>query len=756
MMLHSSNVLRNIVLLVVPGVVGGYAPIHAQTPPPASSPPMSVVSRDAQDRPVIRAIHVPEGLQIDGKLDEPLYRDVAPASDFVQMEPNTGAPATEKTDLWIAYDADHVYVTVRCWDSQPEQRWILNDMRRDSSSIPRNENVAFILDTFNDRRNAAVFEFTPLGGIWDGLVTNERPSGADWNPVWVRQSGRFEGGWTAEMAIPFKSLRYKEGSAQTWGFNLRRTVRWKNEESYLLEMPLVAGALGSAALFQVSNAATVVGIQAPSASNNIEIKPYVRSSVATDRLARPVLSNDPDGDVGVDVKYGLTQSLTADFTYNTDFAQVEVDTQQVNLTRFSLFFPEKREFFLEGQGIFEFGGAGSAGGTTPMLFFSRRIGLTAGHAIPIDVGGRLTGRVGQYTIGAINVRTGDDSVSGTSATNFSVIRVKRDVFRRSSVGLLFTGRSNSTAAPGSAQTYGVDTVLRLHEFVTVNAYLAKTKTPGLTDDDMSHRVQFQYNGDRYGLEVERLGVGDNFRPEVGFLARDDYDRSYVAARFSPRPKNSFKAIRKFTYMGRYELYEDGAGRMETRDVSAEFSADFHNSDLLAIRADRRYEFLEQPFRISPSVAITPGEYSFTEGEVSYQLGVPRRVSGRIAVAGGTFYSGNRKTIGLTSGRLVLSPRLSLEPGVSINWVRLREGTFTSTVVSNRVSLSFTPLMFLSGLVQYNSTGKTVGSNIRLRWEYQPGSELFLVYADEFDTFDRGFPSLRNRAFVVKINRLFRF
>ena len=503
------------------------------------------------------------------------------------------------------------------------------------------------------------------------------------------------------------------------------------------------------------NAATVVGIQAPSASNNIEIKPYALSSVATDRRVRPALSNDFDGDFGVDVKYGLTQSLTAGFTYNTDFAQVEVDTQQVNLTRFSLFFPEKREFFLEGQGTFTFGGAGSAGGTTPLLFFSRRIGLNAGRVIPIDAGGRLTGRIGPYTIGAINVLTGDDP-SGSSGTNFSVIRVKRDILRRSSVGLLFTGRSHSTVAPDSAQTYGVDTVLRLHEFVTVNAYLAKTQTPGLSDADMSHRVHVQYNGDRYGLEVERLGVGDDFRPEVGFLSRDDYDRSYVAARFSPRPQNSFEPIRKFTYMAGYELYEDGAGRTESRDVSAEFSADFHNSDLLTMRANRRYEFLERPFPISPGVAISPGGYSFAEGEVSYQLGVPRRVAGRISVSGGTFYSGNRKTIGLASGRIVLSPRLALEPGVSINWVSLREGKFTSTVLSNRVALSFTPLMFLSGLVQYNSAGNAVSSNICLRWEYQPGSELFVVYADELDTLDRGFPSLRNRASVVKINRLFRF
>ena len=747
----------SVVLLVSTLTVCGGPLARAQTPPGAFAGQASIISRDAQGRPTIRAISVPDGLELDGRLDEPIYEEVAPVSDFVQMEPTPGAPATEKTDVWIAYDADNVYVTVRCWDSQPEQRWIANEMRRDHINIVRNENVAFLFDTFFDRRNGVYFEVNAIGGFMDGTALNERSIGNDWNPVWERATGRFEGGWTVEAAIPFKSLRYNRGANQTWGFNLRRTVRWKNEESYVVEMPLVAGTSGSAALFQVSKAATVVGIQAPSGSRNLDVKAYALSSVTTNRLERSAQSNDLDGDVGVDVKYGITQNLTADFTYNTDFAQVEVDTQQVNLTRFSLFFPEKRDFFLEGQGIFEFGGAqpSFAGRDVPLLFFSRRIGLNAGRPIPIDAGGRLTGRVGRYSIGAVNVQTGDDAESGTRPTNFSVIRVKRDILRRSSIGLLFTGRSKSTVAAGSGETYGVDTTLRLHELVTLNAYLAKTSTPGLTGDDMSHRVRLEYHGDRYGLELERIAVGDHFVPDVGFLQRDDYTRSFVAVRFSPRPKST-SAVRQFTYRGFYDFYEDGNGRMETRDVSAEFGAEFHSGDELSIQASRRYEFLEQPFRIAPSVAIAPGGYPFTEGEAAYALGAKRRVSGRFAVGGGTFYSGNRKTIGVTTGRVLLSPQLSFEPGASINWVSLREEDFTSTVLANRVTYTFTPLMFLSGLVQYNSTARTVGSNVRLRWEYQPGSELFLVYTDERDTLARGYPELRNRAFVVKINRLLRF
>ena len=271
------------------------APSNAQPASATNGTTASVDSYDAQGRPIIRAIHVPEGLQIDGILDEPLYRDVIPVSEFYQMEPNPGEPSTETTEVWVAYDADHVYVSVRCWDSQPEERWVVNEMRRDNLNVVRNENVAVMFDTFFDRRNGALLEMNPLGGIWDGLVENEQVVGADWNPVWDRRAGRFDGGWTAEMAVPFKSLRYQAGKEQTWGFNLRRTIRWKNEEAYMLKMPAISSMSGSLAIVQISNAATLVGLQVPSASNNIEIKPYVLPSLTTDRLAQPVRSNDSDG-----------------------------------------------------------------------------------------------------------------------------------------------------------------------------------------------------------------------------------------------------------------------------------------------------------------------------------------------------------------------------------------------------------------------------------------------------------------------------
>ena len=291
-------------------------------------------------------------MRIDGKLDEPLYTTVQPASDFIQMEPSGGQVATEKTEVWVSFDRDNLYVGFRAWESQPD-RMIANEMRRDSNNIRQGDSVGFSFDTFRDRRNAIQFEANALGAKTDGQSTNERQYNADWNPVWRLVSGRFDGGWTIEAAIPFKSIRYAPGTVQDWGFQSRRTNKWKNEIAYLTKVPPAFG-MGRAD-FSASLYATLVGIEAPPVSRTIELKPYAIADLATDNVSATKKTNDPSADVGVDAKYSITPNLTADLTYNTDFAQVEADEQQVNLTRFSLFFPEKRDFFLENQGIFTFG-----------------------------------------------------------------------------------------------------------------------------------------------------------------------------------------------------------------------------------------------------------------------------------------------------------------------------------------------------------------------------------------------------------------
>jgi hypothetical protein len=330
-----------------PDAAGVAVPALATTSidgPPAPVPP-EIVARDERGRVTMRATRLTGPIELDGRLDEAVYNAVVAVTDFVQQVPDEGALATEATEAWIFFDDDTVYISARCWDSQPD-RMVANEMRRDNLGIFENENFAVVFDTYYDRRNAYMFHVNPLAGMFDGQITDEGNMNRDWNAVWDVKTGRFDGGWTVEMAIPFSSIRFRSGAVQTWGVNLRRIVQWKNETSFLTPVP---AATGRAGIMKISSAGTVVGIEAPSKTGNVEVKPYLIGDVTTDRAATPPTSNELAGDVGFDVKYGVTQGLTADFTYNTDFAQVEVDEQQVNLTRFSLFFPEKREFFLEGR-----------------------------------------------------------------------------------------------------------------------------------------------------------------------------------------------------------------------------------------------------------------------------------------------------------------------------------------------------------------------------------------------------------------------
>jgi hypothetical protein len=735
---------------------GAGLPSSFSGPPPPAPP--AIIARDDQGRITVRAVRLLTALRIDGQIDEAAYDGVEPISDFIQMEPDGGLPATEKTDVWIFFDQANLYVTIRAWETHPE-RMIVNEMRRDSNNIRMGDCVGFSLDTFYDRRNAAQFEVNPLGARTDGQSTNERQYNADWNPVWSLAVGEFAGGWTVEAAIPFKSLRYRPGSTQVWGFNARRNNKWKNEISFLTRIPPAFG-IGRGS-FAASLFPTLVGLEAPSGSRNLEVKPFAITDLTTDETASPRISNRASGDWGVDAKYGVTQNLTADLTFRTDFAQVEADEQQVNLTRFSLFFPEKREFFLENQGTYAFAGVGGmatmgvGGGQTPILFYSRRIGLSQGREVPILAGGRLTGRVGRFSLGMLNIQTRDEPLANTPATNFSVVRVKRDVLRRSSIGTMFTTRSVTQNQTGSNEAYGIDGTFSFFQNLSVNTYWAKTRSAGLQGNDISYRAHLDYPADRFGLQLERLAVGKNFNPEVGFVRRGDMRESYGQFRFSPRPA-SIKSVRKFSSIGSIDYIEDGRGRLETRTRDGEFAIEFQNSDRFSVGVTDSYEFLKQPFLIAPAVRIPVGGYSFTSGRTVLLFGQQRPLSGSLTAEYGTFYDGHRKALSYTKTRVNVSPRFSLEPTVSINWVDLPAGLFTTKLLGSRVTYTMTPLMFASALIQYDTSTNLVSTNLRLRWEYHPGSELFVVYNEERDSVARPVPDLQNRAFIVKINRLFRF
>ncbi len=739
--------------------------VHAAAPVPPA-----VITRLPDGQVIVRAIRLPEPLRVDGRLDEAVYRDEASIDGFIQTLPREGQPASERTEAWVMFDENYIYIAGRCWDSVPPDQWTANEMRRDTNQLRQNDMFGVLLDTFHDRRNGYNFYTNPLGAIADQVVTDEGNPNVDWNPVWEVRTGRFEGGWTAELAIPFKSLRYRPGLEQTWGIQIRRSIRRKNEWTHLTFVPASTG--GTQGIFRVSAAATLVGLEPPPVSANIEIKPYTIGRLTTDRLASPAIDNDPTGDVGFDAKYGVTANLTADVTVNTDFAQVEIDEQQVNLTRFSLFFPEKREFFLEGRGIFDFGrgtgtggggGGGGGGGTLPSLFYSRRIGLNNNQVIPIDVGGRLTGKVGPFGLGVMNIQTGELETANTTATNFTVLRVKRDIFRRSSIGAMFTNRSQAVGGVGSNQAYGADAAFSFFQNVNFSGYVAQTRTEGRESDDVSVMGRADYSGDRYGARVEYLHVGDNFNPEVGFVRRDDFRRTFGSLRFSPRPR-SIAAIRRFTWEATLEYIENGAGQLETRTQGGRFNIEFETSDQFSIDVNRNYELLSRPFTVfgagsSRAVTIPVGGYGFSDVELRYSMGQQRRVSGAVSLQAGTFYNGTIRSFGYTGARVSVTTRLSVEPNISVNHVELPHGEFTTRLYRARTDYGFSPRMFASALLQYGSDTGFYSSNFRFRWEYRAGSELFLVYTDERDTGQdaagrrRG---LRNRAFVVKVNRLLRF
>ena len=743
-------------------------------PPPPVAP--ATISRNAAGRATVRAVRITQPLQVDGVLDEGVYEVVAPVSGFLQQLPVEGAPATERTEAWVFFDAENVYVSARLWDSAPESDWIANEMQRDSFQLIQNDSFSLSFDTFYDRRNGAAFMINPLGGFFDYQITDEGNPNNDWNPIWDSRTGRFDGGWTIETQVPFKSLRFQPGQSQLWGLQLGRTIRRKNETVYLTRVPISGGP----GMFRVSAGATLTGMEVPQGNRVLEVKPYAIGGLATDVNAVPdPIRNDGTGDVGLDVKLGVTENLTADFTYNTDFAQVEVDEQQVNLTRFSLFFPEKREFFLESRGIFDFGrgaffggGGGGGGGTrraggffgggdAPIIFFSRRIGLEQkdgiSRAVPILGGGRLTGKVGPFSIGAVGIRTGSEETVGAHPTTFSVLRVSRDILRRSRVGAIYTHRTLSQHGPRGNAVYGADGQFAFFDNLNLNGYYARSRTPDLeyAGDDASYQGVVTYNGDLYAFQVDHLRVGANFNPEMGFRRRWDFRRTFATAQYSPRPR-SIEAVRQFTVGASLDYIETGAGAVETRIAQARFRTEFENSDRISFDVQDNYELLRWPFTLAPGAGIEPGAYAFQDFYASYSMGPQRRVSGTLTFQQGGFYDGNITAVGYRRPRVELTPQFSLEPGLSINRIVLPAGEATIPLVTSRVTYTLTPRMFFGGLVQFNASNSALSTNLRLRWEYQPGSELFVVYNDQRDTSLDRTPFLQNRAFIVKLTRLFRF
>ncbi|MEQ1855392.1 MAG: DUF5916 domain-containing protein [Longimicrobiales bacterium] len=760
-------------LLAIAVSVAAFAPIAARAQTPAAgattSASASSMTRDATGRVVARAFRVEGGIDVDGVLDESHYAAARAFDQLVQAVPVAGGIPSQRTEVWLGFDDDNVYVGARVWHAGGEDSWIANEMRRDSQQLRANDSFGIYFDTYHDRRNALGFFVNPIGGFADVQLTNEGSPNFDWNAVWDLRTGRFEGGWTVEMAIPFKSLRYRPGVEQVWGVQIRRSILSDNEWSYLTPIPIQFAGGGPNGVFRVSLYADLVGIEAPPLGRNLEVKPFGTSGIRTDRLATPALNNDGTADAGLDVKYAITQNLTADFTVNTDFAQVEVDEQQVNLTRFALTFPEKRDFFLESRGIFNFatggtgfgGPGGGGGGEVPTLFYSRRMGLQGSTPVPILGGGRLTGKVGAFDVGALSIQTRADDAIGAESTNFSVLRLRRDVLARSSVGVLLQNRSNSVVAgTGSNQAWGLDGTFGITTDLSFLTYYARSHTPGAAGKQESYRAQLSQGADLWGGSVDYLVVGDDFNPEVGLVRRSGFELFSADARLSPRPAG-IPSIRQLVFQTDFSyLTEQNTGMVESRGIGGSFQVDFDRGDTFSAQYSNSYEGLVAPARISGAL-FAPGRYDWNEYQVSYRFGPQRPYQGNLSVRWGGFYTGTRRAIGLNQGRIEVTPQLSMEPSLEFNWLELPQqttsGEFNQHVARLRTTYTITPRAYVSGLVQYASGSNTVSGNFRLRWEWAPGSELFVVYTEDRNTdplTDR-WSELSTRGLVIKLTRLFR-
>jgi hypothetical protein len=728
----------------------------------ASAAPQSATAAPAMDLHTIdplafraMATRLPTGQapKIDGRLTDPVWDLAAPAGGFIQREPHPGAPSSERTEFRILYDDRKIYFGVWAFDSEPAGIHA-SEMKRDSG-LNKGDRVAIVVDTFNDRRNGFYFATNPLGAEKDAQYTdNARVRNNDWNAVWECRTSIDDQGWYVEIAVPLSQLRFKKSVGETtWGLNVARSIVRKNEETYWVPYPREQAANGFAYL---SNAGLLRGLLDLRAPRRVEFVPFLAPQAGKDYVAK-TSTTDVDR-YGFDARVGLTDALMADLTYRTDFAQVEADQEVVNVSRFSLFFPEKRQFFTESAGLFNYGKPGvETGDFGPgllPLFYSRRIGLYDGREVPILAGGRVTGRMGGYTLGLMNIETDStDLPSGTStlhvpSANYSVVRVKRNVFAQSTVGGIFLNRQGGPGLDYN-RTAGIDINLVLSKEARLTGLFAKTSTPGVSRHDYAGAIDFAYQTDPYYYDLTYLDVGEQFNAEMGYIRRVDTQNTRVKGGWTPRPR--WRGVRQVTLGGLVDNYATHQGGTESRTSDAQFGVSFNDTSVLTFDAIRDFDQLTDPFPLGNGV-IPVGEYRWTTGQVAYTSSPRHRVTGSGLVQTGTYYNGDKTTVGGSLGLLPMETLL-VEVAYNRNHIGLpATPTYITNTVSTRVSYSFSPTLFVKGFVQYNDARKLASLNLLLWSIYRPGSDFYVVYNQGWDTnLPGGTPTrVRNRSLSVKL------
>jgi len=722
---------------------------------PAQQVPMQAAG-DPSTR-VVQAARTATPPVIDGRLDDAAWAAARPMGDFVQREPVEGRAASERTEVRVLFDNDAIYVGARLYDADPSSI-VVGERRRDAS-LQDTDAFLMILDTYRDRQNGFVFGTSPLGIEYDGQVANEGSGGGgamarqqtgagggfnlNWDGSWTVATSVDAEGWTAEFRIPFSTLRYAGGGEQTWGINFARHIRRRNEQSFWAPIPR------QFSLYRVSLAGTLEGIEVP-ARRTAQVTPYGLSAAQRNFVANT--PTDYDWEFGADAKIGITPSLTLDLTYNTDFAQVEVDEQQVNLTRFRLRFPEKRPFFLENAGTFAVGAPGMA-----ELFFSRRIGIgDAGFPVPIVGGGRLSGKVGGLNVGLLNIHTEDVGLL-QPANNYTVARVQKELPNRSALGALITNRFSPARDVDHARTYAVDGRVGIGQPLTVDAFVAGTETPGLSGDQHAFRIRSDYNSPTWRGNLGFTEIGENFSPAVGFVPRSGfrYYESFLLRTVRTPGVSWLRELRPHTSLRSYRNFQ---GVEETREFHIDSHVEFANGAFFSPAFNLVREELLQLFEIAPGVIVQPGLYSNWEAAWRFNTNESANFSLNGGFDVGGFLSGDRRSVFMSvaarqGGGLATSLR------VQHNDIELAEGSFDATLVTGRVAYSFTPRIFLQTLVQYNSQISNWSGNVRFGWLNTAGTGLFLVFNEQQEVLDSGSGRFlnsqpQNRAVFLKFTRQF--
>jgi Domain of unknown function (DUF5916)/Carbohydrate family 9 binding domain-like len=706
-------------------------------------------------RRTVSAAEAQVAITLDGALDEEVWRGAEPAAEFLQAEPHEGQPATEVTEVRLAFDRDALYIGVICHDSDPAGL-IINDIRKDFISGEQ-DTFEVILDTFADRRNGFVFVTNAAGAKSDTQIANEgRDVNTSWDAVWTVATRRDGTGWSAEIRIPFKTLRFERGAGRIWGVNFSRRIRRKNEIDFWSPVPRVYN------LYRAGFGGTLTGLPDASQGRNLRIKPWI----ATDST-RPVGGGafDSGTHAGVDLKYGVTPSLTLDVTAKPDFAQAEADEQQVNLTQFSLYYPEKREFFLENSGTFYFGDIpresrlGNNRFSPPeeemLLFFSRRIGLTSGgEAIPIDAGARLTGRAGAYGVGLMTIQTDPE---GTAAgDNYTVLRGRRDVLGTSDVGAIFLSRQ-STSSGDYNRVYGADANFRFHKALSINGFIAKSETPGVTDGQMSGKGSIVWNNNFLHTQYSLLSVGDHFRDDIGFVKRTGIRKHFADFGVRPRPAGLRKyGIRELHPHTRYNIYTDQSNVKVTHSNHIAMSMFFENGANVEFAANPRFERIVTPFRIRPDQSFQAGQYGWTEYNLLVETNHSKMVSASLDLTTGGFWSGTQRS---TKLGVIVRPsyHLLFDLALQRNDIDLPfpMHAFVANLVTSRIGYAFSTRTFLDTLLQYNTDLKQLSANVRFDLIHRALSDLFIVYNEQQLT-DQPTPVNTGRGLIVKYTHMLAF